>query len=39
MKKIVRDFIGRRIFGLGSFLHNLGLSLCGLAGWWDAGAD
>lgn len=37
--KPVRDLIGRAIFRTGTWLHDLGLWLCGVAGWWDAGTD
>jgi hypothetical protein len=35
----VRDHIGRAIRSTGGALHDVGLGLCGLAGWWDARTD
>ena len=35
----IRDAVGRAIYSLGKTLHRLGLWLCGVAGWWDAGTD
>jgi hypothetical protein len=33
----MRDLVGRVIYGTGKGLCNLGLWLCKVAGWWDAG--
>jgi hypothetical protein len=34
-----RNLIGRTLYAAGNGLHRAGLTLCGIAGWWDAGTD
>lgn len=36
---VARDRIGQGMRAVGRALEWLGLELCGLSGWWDAGTD
>lgn len=39
VRRHTRDAIGRALMQSGRALHKVGLWLCGVAGWWDAGTD